>query len=1018
MTEHSQTVKNDYFSRAIKWLQHEIIVDARGDRARESDSQPSSLFWLGRLSPEIDVSNVDDDRFERLAPCAIGLRIRPSQAGPWSFGVSATFVVWSKPERGGTWQKSGPISVKREITVEADLVTSRTLSEPLKQAIVRETGREDLAAAIDISLETRDGRQELVIQLVNTSESNEKAPQDRNLYEACLEVGGLTTTPFELEGLEDAFRYDRELPAIGLNAAVLDRGGRIATSDVPEATRFRPTFVPPGIDEATLSFVRLAEDPVQTATLLHAAHKAWGLVHWSEQSLSERAARERWSSEMVEAAAAGRTAFWEENARLEQGLRLLAEEEELRRAFKLMNEAMEISANGRYHGWRAFQFGFLVANLASLMEPSEAEIADIVWFATGGGKTETYLGLLVTAMLLDRMRGKLSGITAWSRFPLRMLSLQQTQRFADAIAAAELVRRRYLIGGDTFSLGFFVGQGATPNEFKADPKEDEPNAYDDESNKRFLILDRCPFCRNTSVDIAFDLETWTLQHRCTAPNCEWPEQALPFYIVDQEIYRFLPTVVVGTLDKAASIGMQAAMRGFIGNPLGLCTGKGHGFTYAPRSSRPSGCLVPDCAHAVTPISKDPRFAPSLRLQDELHLLRDSLGAVDAHYEALYDHLSAATSERKPKILGSSATLAGYEHQVDTLYGRRARVFPQPGPAPGVGFWTSDSGQLMRHYIALAPRGATVEHAVDRILTVLQRSIRRLLSDPEVTCPEIGIPVAMAGEIVDLYGTDVVYGNTLRDLDAMTRSAETQVLVEGKVTQASLTGRTDFEEVRQTLARLEKPPAQFDERLHLIMASSMMSHGVDIDRLNVMTMVGFPLGTAEFIQATARVGRKYPGLVILVPKMGRERDAGIYRTFPKFVEHADRLVEPIPITRRSRRVLQRTLPGMELARILMLEEPAAGKSLVMARALKQFRADENFDPDAEAEALMEALGLIGELNEALRKDVAEWVDVFMRNINDPPADVRFSSEASPGSGPMRSLRDVEESVTVYGKEDLR
>jgi len=283
---------------------------------------------------------------------------------------------------------------------------------------------------------------------------------------------------------------------------------------------------------------------------------------------------------------------------------------------------------------------------------------------------------------------------------------------------------------------------------------------------------------------------------------------------------------------------------------------------------------------------------------------------------------------------------------------------------------------------------------------------------------MGIPVAMAGEILDLYGTDVVYGNTLRDLDAMTRSAETQVLVEGKVTQASLTGRSDFEEVRQTLARLEKPPTQFDDRLHLIMASSMMSHGVDIDRLNVMTMVGFPLGTAEFIQATARVGRKYPGLVILVPKMGRERDAGIYRTFPKFVEHADRLVEPIPITRRSRRVLQRTLPGMELARILMLEEPAAGKSLVMARALKQFRADENFDPDVEAGALMEALGLTGELDEALRKDVAEWVDIFMRNINDPPADVKFSSEAGPGSGPMRSLRDVEESVAVYGKEDMR
>jgi hypothetical protein len=68
--------------------------------------------------------------------------------------------------------------------------------------------------------------------------------------------------------------------------------------------------------------------------------------------------------------------------------------------------------------------------------------------------------------------------------------------------------------------------------------------------------------------------------------------------------------------------------------------------------------------------------------------------------------------------------------------------------------------------------------------------------------------------------------------------------------------------------------------------------------------------------------------------------------------------------------------------------------------------------------VEALGLTGELDAAMRRDVADWVDVFMRNINDPPGDVRFTGDAAPGAGPMRSLRDVEESVTVYGKEDLQ
>lgn len=1008
---------SDEFAKAIAWFQREITADARGDRLDEIATQPSGLFWLGRLSPEVDVAKAGDDRIERLAPCAIGLRLRPVGEGPWLFRVRATVAIWSKIDRQ-KWRKSDPVVFESELHAAPGQSTRRCASDLIRDAITAQTGRRDLGAAIDVTVEFRSGHQEIVVQLVNTSETNEKSPEDRNLYETKLEISGLLTSPFQLEGLEDAFRYDRDLPAIGLNSAVLSVDGRLLTSDVPESARFRPQFTPPGLDEALLGFARLSEDPIPSAMQLHEAHTTWGTLHWSTESLRARARQESWSPEMAAAAEAGRAAFWEENARLKQGLELLRRDQELRRSFKLMNEALALSARGRYEGWRAFQFGFLLANLNCLVDEADAETADIVWFATGGGKTETYLGLLVTAMLMDRLRGKLSGITAWSRFPLRMLSLQQTQRFADAIAAAEIVRRKYKVDGDTFSLGFFVGQGATPNAFKPDPKEGEPNAYDEESLKQYLVLDRCPFCRSKAVEVGFDLPSWTLQHRCTEKTCSWGGGPLPFYVVDQEIFRFLPTVIVGTLDKAASIGMQAAMRGFVGSPLGKCNAPGHGFTYARRSDKPQGCLVPDCKHPVTPIQNDHRFAPSLRLQDELHLLRDSLGAVDSHYEALYDHLSVRLAGRKPKILGSSATLSGYEHQVDTLYARKARVFPQPGPAPGIGFWSSDSKELMRHYVALAPRGVTVEHAVDRILTILQRSVRRLVASPDETCREIGVSVDLADQIVNLYGTDVVYGNTLRDLDAMSRSAETQVLVDGRVTPASLTGRSGFEDVRKILGHLESPAPAFEDRIHLIMASSMMSHGVDIDRLNVMTMVGFPLGTAEFIQATARVGRKYPGLVILVPKMGRERDAGIYRTFPKFVEHADRLVEPIPITRRSRRVLQRTLPGIELARILMLEEPVASKPLTMAKALKQYRADAQFDPDKEVDELVSALGLTGELDAAMRKDVADWVDVFMQNINDPPGDVRFTSDASPGQGPMRSLRDVEESVTVYGKEDLQ
>jgi hypothetical protein len=1017
MTEVRKATQAEH-EATLAWLQRQLVADARGDGLVQIGNHPASIFWLGRLTPEVDIINAPDDRLERLAPCAIGMRLRPRGSGPWTLRLAVSVCFWDKADKSPQWSKQGPIEFEVSIAIDEASPRKRTSENEFRRALGTPSGRTDLCAAFDVSTEQRDGRLELVIELVNTSFSNERSPQDRNLYETKFSVVGFEADCFHLDGLPDVFRYDRVLPAIGLNCAVVATGDRISTSDVPEVSRPRPIFTPPGIDERLLRFDVLSKDPIASAGALVEAHGRWGGVFWSERRLEERARSEGWSTDMIAAANDGREAFLLENERLQQGLALLRSNESLRRAFCLMNDAMIISSRGKYSGWRAFQLGFLLANFRSLVDVGDTEIADIVWFATGGGKTETYLGLLITAILLDRLNGKLAGITAWSRFPLRMLSLQQTQRFADALAAAELIRRDHGIGGDTFSLGFFVGQGATPNRLSVDPQEGEPNPYDEDGLQQYLVLDRCPFCRTEGVRLEFDPTTWALRHRCQSKDCPWKEPGLPFYVVDEEIYRFLPTVVVGTLDKAASISMQAAMRGFVGSPLGRCTKLGHGYTYAPRSNKPSGCLVPNCAHKVEPIGEEEarKFAPTLRLQDELHLLRDSLGAVDAHYEALFDNLSLYLAGRKAKILASSATLSGYERQVDVLYARRSRVFPQPGPEHGVGFWSSDSPDLMRHYVALAPRGVTVEHAVDRLLTVLQRSIRRLVTDPVGACAEIGVSPDIAEELIDLFGTNVVYGNTLRDLDAMSRSAETQILVDGVVHQRSLTGRSGFEDVRRTLKDLESPAQTFQDRIHVVLASSMMSHGVDIDRLNIMVMVGFPLGTAEFIQSTARVGRRFPGLVIVVPKMGRERDAAIYRTFPKFVEHADRLVEPIPITRRSRRVLHRTLPGIELARILMVSEPLSGKALTMPRSLKKYWQDSGFDPDAEAARIVEALGLHDALDEGMRRDIAAWMDVFVRNVNDPPADTRFTSQACPGAGPMRSLRDVEETVPIFGKED--
>jgi helicase-like protein len=1004
----------------VEWLENRLRVAGRGDEDTLLDVEPSGKYWLGRLASETHVANMGlGDRGERMEPCASGLRVRPTSNGPWRFSVRVSMVSWLWQRATRQWQKS--VSVDENITVEVERIATPQFfgRDVLTAALGQASGVANcLSAEIRIEAEDhRDGGTELAIMLVNTSPEDDPNVKDTRLYECSVQVSDLETVPFILEALPDSFRYDRNVAAYGINCGVeVGPNGSLTTLDAVGVSRTRPRFWGASVPEPDLRFERLAQDPVTGADELQSALATWGRSVWGDEPLNRRAEAGRWTAEMLAEAQEEAAKFWTEHARILSGAQLLRENERLRTAFKLMNDAIQRSARGRgYDRWRAFQFGFLLANLHAIAEPqSDSSIVDIVWFATGGGKTETYLGLLITAAIHDRLRGKFTGITAWSRFPLRMLSLQQMQRFADAIAAAELVRREHGIEGDPFSLGFFVGSGATPNSIKVDPKSDDQWDPDDEQMPaRAKVLQKCPYCGGDDITTSFDRGDWRLKHHCGNDQCGWPEEALPFYVVDDEIYRFLPTVIVGTLDKAASISMQQAMRGFVGQPWGKCSRPNHGFVYAPRADRRTGCLVPGCPGTRGPLPMEGSlFGPSFRLQDELHLLRDSLGAVDSHYEALYDGLQQDLCGSRSKILASSATLTGYEKQCRVLYRRDARVFPLQGPTIREGFWTTDSDKLMRRFVAIAPRGVTIEYTVDRLLTELQRSIRRLVADSAGLCAEIGIDPVHADLLISLYGTNVVYGNTLRDLDAVVRSMETQVLVDGPLNTDSLTGRTGFEEVGAILNRLEKPEAAFEDRLHLVSASSMMSHGVDIDRLNIMVMLGIPLGTAEFIQSSARIGRRWPGLVLVVHKIGRERDASVFRSFDKFVEQGDRFIEPVPITGRSLRVLKETEAGLELARLLMIHEPRAGVSLATIPALANYIARTPMRFEDEREALLQYLGIDARFDPGLRDEITRWLRIFAQNIRDPRGDMRFPNQASPSGPPMRSLRDVEEAVPLY------
>ena len=326
--------------------------------------------------------------------------------------------------------------------------------------------------------------------------------------------------------------------------------------------------------------------------------------------------------------------------------------------------------------------------------------------------------------------------------------------------------------------------------------------------------------------------------------------------------------------------------------------------------------------------------------------------------------------------------------------------------------------LARRFAGLAPRGVTLEYATDQLTESLQRVTRRAVDDPGGVATAIGIDLSSVPQLVSDYGVDVVYGSNLKDVEAVARSFDTQIQLERPVNAATWTGRTPLDEVRTTLARLVEPEPDFYDRVHLVAASSMLSHGVDINRLNVIVMLGLPLSTAEFIQTTSRVGRMNPGLVIVLHKIGRERDAAAYRTFPSFVAHADRLIDPVPITAKSRRVLELTFAGLVQARLYGLHEPAAIaaglKQLTKPAPVRKAYGRLPVLESSELDALIEMLDFDGPLDENLRYDLTRYLREFYRALNDPASAAKWASELFPTGKPMKPLRDVEQQAPVFSR----
>jgi hypothetical protein len=886
----------------------------------------------------------------------------------------------------------------------------------------------------------------LLSEFINASPMPEKSPNTEAFLfdaEATFSFSGGQVLPFELEVAPRGFRYDRNLWGRGFNCAVQ----RIPSASSTFITTHTPIYPQMRYSTRTTPaapFGDLSRNPIPVLDVVYDAMCAYRPV-WDQTQQQYVQADPNWEAQFGAEFDRDRQKFEGEIGRFRRGRELIRDNADVRFAFQLTNETFR-RGDPRKTGWRLFQIVFLVSQIpgiAALADPNsqdaaEREQVDIIYFPTGGGKTEAYLATLVFHCFFDRLRGKTAGVTAWTRFPLRLLTLQQTQRVADVIGIAELVRREQsdprLSGRhvDNFAVGYFVGQGGSPNEI-VDPGKDPyaradmlvtwSKANDPQARQDWKRVIRCPACRARTVRVDFDPAKMRIIHRCTQPSCPFPSGELPVYVVDNETYRYLPCVVVGTIDKLAGLGNQRKLAQIFGEVDGRCIEHGY---YKGK------CCQKDCTDArrLRAIMPQGLSGPTLFVQDELHLLKEGLGTFDAHYETFTQRLQREFGHTQPlKIIASSATIEAFERQVEHLYGRaqtQARVLPGAGPALGQSFYAETLNYPQRLFVGLIPHNKTIFNSILELIELYHREIQRLQRSPLGGLnPYGGVLAPDTREwhaLLDFYITSLTYFLAGRELNSIRTDLEGDTnpnlqrdsLLPLEINE--LTGSTSTDDVTRILERLERnaiPTSGADA----VLATSMVSHGVDIDRFNAMIFYGMPRQNAEYIQASSRVGRSHVGVVFTCLHPARERDQSHYAYFVKFHEFLGQLVEPVAINRWSKFSVNRTLPGLFMAVLLQLIANRSGERnpnrYYMLEFIKQkisdgsLRAD-NFIPILEEAYLVQPAVTVSETT--FRDEIQRRVPQFLDQIIGAGSTSKFVSEVLIPR-PMRSLRDVDDAIDI-------
>lgn len=765
--------------------------------------------------------------------------------------------------------------------------------------------------------------------------------------------------------------------------------------------------------------------------------------------------------------------------RIEKGIALLSDPDCLE-AFRIANRAMALAAKRRLGvmqgrapesiepKWRPFQLAFLLMNLKGIDEPTDPdrEFVDLLFFPTGGGKTEAYLGLAAFTLVLRRLRNaglKSAGLSVLMRYTLRLLTLDQLGRAATLICALELERRNDVekLGDWPFEIGLWVGKAATPNVMgrKGDNNKDSARAktiafQNDDRKPSPIPLEECPWCGTKFKAASFRLlpnpdQPLDLRVSCIDRDCAFSRgNPLPILAVDEPIYRRLPCFLIATVDKFAAMPWTGDVGAFFGRV---------------QRSNQQGFYGPCHPGVGNALPTERLLPPDLIIQDELHLISGPLGTIAGLYETALDELCTRDVDGKrvrPKIVASTATVRRAEKQIRALFNHPlVDIFPPPGPDRRDSFFAvthSKDESNARLYLGVAAQGRSPKVVMLRVYVALLAAAQQFHRKHD---KKSGLP-----NPADPYMTVLGYFNSLRELGGARRLIEDEVRnrvyrysTRKRVGETSgpfadreiaydpveLTSRESTAKVAEAKRRLSLP---FEEkgRVDVAIATNMISVGLDITRLGLMVVFGQPKTSAEYIQATSRVGRDHerPGLVVSILNVHKPRDRSHFERFCAYHETFYRSVEATSVTPFSPRALDRALaatlvalcrhghPPMTAPRgaAEILRERSRLEHAVNVLAERAFEHNHDL-PEPEREHLRQRV------RERSNDLLDEWSKVA-HELSQVGGVLQYQSEVGGGSPPLlreflnpevknlppqhprmkfranRSMRDVEPSVNLW------